>query len=57
MVAPGIGYCSAELGNTSTLLESFAVSIFVLGYSVGSLVLAPLSEIYGRKPVSMPIFL
>lgn len=29
-------------------LESFVVSVYVIGYAVGSLVVAPLSELYGR---------
>lgn len=35
--------------NKSLLLTSLSVSIFVLGYVVGPLLLAPLSEIYGRR--------
>jgi len=35
--------------NTSTILSSLTVSIFVLGYVIGPLILAPLSEIYGRR--------
>ncbi len=37
------------LHNKSLLLTSLSVSIFVLGYVVGPLLLAPLSEIYGRR--------
>ncbi|KAH8817336.1 major facilitator superfamily domain-containing protein [Xylogone sp. PMI_703] len=37
--------------NTSEILASFSISIFVLGFAVGPLVLSPLSEIYGRIPV------
>lgn len=35
--------------NTSSLLSSLTVSIFILGYVIGPLILAPLSEIYGRR--------
>lgn len=37
--------------NDSLILSSLAVSIFVLGYVLGPLILAPLSEIYGRRLV------
>lgn len=37
--------------STNPLLASFVVSVWVLGYFFGPLVLAPLSEIYGRLPI------
>lgn len=37
-----------ELATTSTTFATFVVSIFVLGFAFGPLVLAPLSELYGR---------
>lgn len=37
--------------NNSTTLSSLTVSIFLLGYVIGPLILAPLSEIYGRRYV------
>ncbi len=51
MFAPGITFVDTEFHNTSTILASLAVSIFVLGFALGPLVLSPLSEIYGRYPV------
>jgi multidrug resistance protein len=33
------------------LIASFVVSIYILGYSFGPLIIAPLSEIYGRVPI------
>ena len=51
MFAPGVIFMSREFGNTSTLLAAFSVSVFVLGYAVGPLILSPLSEIYGRRVV------
>ena len=33
------------------MLGSFTVSIFVIGYAVGPIFIAPLSEIYGRLPI------
>ncbi|KAF3000138.1 hypothetical protein E8E13_005022 [Curvularia kusanoi] len=46
--APGIPFVNADFHNTSQLLGSFAVSVYVLGFVVGPLFLSPLSEIYGR---------
>lgn len=46
--APGIPFVNADFQNTSQLLGSFAVSVYVLGFAVGPLFLSPLSEIYGR---------
>jgi MFS family permease len=39
----------ASFDNKSLLSSSLTVSIFVLGYVCGPLLLAPLSEIYGRR--------
>ena len=46
--APGIPFVNADFNNTSQLLGSFAVSVYLLGFAVGPLFLSPLSEIYGR---------
>ncbi|KAF2496338.1 MFS general substrate transporter [Lophium mytilinum] len=51
MFAPGVSFMDADFNNTSTILSSFSVSIFVLGFVLGPLFLSPLSEIYGRRPV------
>ncbi|KAH8659113.1 major facilitator superfamily transporter multidrug resistance [Tricladium varicosporioides] len=49
MFAPGVLFMNQTFHNTSTILSSLTVSIFVLGYVIGPLLLAPLSEIYGRR--------
>ncbi|RHZ53904.1 MFS transporter [Aspergillus thermomutatus] len=49
MFAPGVPECLAEFGSTSATLMSFVVSIYLLGYAAGPLVIAPLSELYGRS--------
>lgn len=49
MFAPGVSFMSQEFNNDSAILQSLTVSIFVLGYAIGPLFLAPLSEIYGRR--------
>jgi multidrug resistance protein len=37
-----------DFNTTSTTFATFVVSIFVLGFACGPLLLAPLSELYGR---------
>lgn len=51
MFAPGIPSVMAEFHTTSPMLATFVVSVFVLGFAFGPLLLAPLSEMYGRIPV------
>lgn len=40
-----------QFHSTSPELASFVVSVFVIGFCFGPLVIAPLSEMYGRMPV------
>ncbi|KAH8655467.1 major facilitator superfamily domain-containing protein [Xylariales sp. PMI_506] len=49
--APGVGLMAQDFGVTSKILESLSVSIFVLGFAVGPLLLSPMSELYGRQTV------
>jgi multidrug resistance protein len=49
MFAPAVRYMDIDFHNSSLILSSLTVSIFVLGYVFGPLILAPLSEIYGRR--------
>ncbi|CAG8952447.1 hypothetical protein HYFRA_00001194, partial [Hymenoscyphus fraxineus] len=49
MFAPGVPFMNKEFQNSVLLLGSLTVSIYVLGYAVGPLILAPLCEIYGRR--------
>lgn len=51
MVAPGTLNILTDFHVSSTTLGSFVVSIYVLGYALGPLLVAPMSEIYGRLPV------
>lgn len=48
MFAPGAEQLISEYHITSSAIEAMAVSIYVLGFAVGPLILAPLSELYGR---------
>lgn len=49
--APGVPQLMEEFGSDSKELASFVVSVYVLGFAFGPLLIAPLSEIYGRNPV------
>lgn len=51
MFAPGVPAIMREFGETSTTTATFLVSIYVLGFAFGPLLVAPLSEIYGRRPL------
>lgn len=51
MFAPGIPRIMVEFNETSPLMATFVVSIYVLGFTFGPLVVAPLSEIHGRAPL------
>lgn len=48
MFAPGILKLMQEFHSTNTELASFVISVYILGFAVGPLVVAPLSESYGR---------
>ncbi|KAF7185479.1 Efflux pump radE [Pseudocercospora fuligena] len=51
MFAPGVPEVMSDFHTSSTLLATFVVSIYVLGFALGPLVIAPCSELYGRLPV------
>lgn len=51
ILAPAIQSYSAEFRTTDVILVAMPVSIYLLGYALGPLFLAPLSEIYGRAVV------
>lgn len=51
MVAPAVPLTMADFQSTNSTLASFIVSIYILGYAIGPLFIAPMSEIYGRMPV------
>ncbi|OQD60461.1 hypothetical protein PENPOL_c023G02237 [Penicillium polonicum] len=48
MFAPGAAELADEFGITKSTLETMTVSLYVLGFAIGPLILAPLSELYGR---------
>ncbi|RYP75276.1 hypothetical protein DL771_002496 [Monosporascus sp. 5C6A] len=49
--APGIPQVLEDFKSTSSELGSFIVTVYVIGYVFGPLLIAPLSEIYGRSPL------
>ncbi|KAJ2898666.1 putative cycloheximide resistance protein [Zalerion maritima] len=48
--APGVTSIMIEFRNTSLVLATLVVSIYVLGFAFGPLLFAPLSELVGRLP-------
>ncbi|KAI1825062.1 putative MFS multidrug transporter [Xylaria intraflava] len=48
MFAPGVPHVMQEFNSHNDLLADFVVSIYVLGFAIGPLLLAPMSELYGR---------
>ncbi|KAJ9603306.1 hypothetical protein H2200_012084 [Cladophialophora chaetospira] len=48
MFAPGVPQVMRDFHSDSEDLASFVVSVYVLGYAFGPLVIAPMSELYGR---------
>ncbi|CZT44713.1 related to multidrug resistant protein [Rhynchosporium secalis] len=52
MFAPGVPELMHEFDQSKdVVLASFVVSVYVLGFAVGPLFFAPLSELYGRLPI------
>ncbi|KAI4167658.1 MAG: hypothetical protein LQ343_007043 [Gyalolechia ehrenbergii] len=51
MVAPGVPQVMTEFKSDNIELASFVVSVYILGYACGPMVIAPMSELYGRLPV------
>ncbi|KAJ6089521.1 hypothetical protein N7467_004737 [Penicillium canescens] len=50
MMAPALLQIENEF-RSSSMVMNFAVSIYIIGFGLGPLVLAPLSEIYGRNKI------
>lgn len=46
--APGVPEVMRAFGTTSNVVASFVVSIYILGFAIGPLMIAPMSELYGR---------
>ncbi|KAE8352449.1 major facilitator superfamily domain-containing protein [Aspergillus coremiiformis] len=48
----GVVDIAVELGTSSTIV-TLGLTLYLIGLAVGSMFMAPLSEVYGRKPVSV----
>lgn len=51
MFAPGVPQLMKDFHSSNQQLAAFVVSVYILGFAFGPLLIAPLSEIYGRSPV------
>ncbi|KAJ5469346.1 Efflux pump vrtL [Penicillium diatomitis] len=51
MVAPALSTIASQFNVTDQIISQLMLSIFILAYAVGPLILGPLSEIYGRAIV------
>lgn len=51
MYAPNITDAQRDLKTEDETLATFSLTIYVLGFALGPLLFAPLSEVYGRAPV------
>ncbi|PSR79592.1 major facilitator superfamily domain-containing protein, partial [Coniella lustricola] len=51
ILSPGIANLLQDFGESSSIVGAMTVSIYLLGYVVGPMFLAPMSEIYGRRPI------
>ncbi|WKT54441.1 hypothetical protein QSH57_005025 [Fusarium oxysporum f. sp. vasinfectum] len=47
--SPAMSAINEEFGNTSKIIATLSVTIYLLGYAISPLFLAPLCESYGRK--------
>lgn len=52
MMAPGLPEFAARYGITSVTTLSFTLSVFLLSFALAPLLLAPMSEMWGRTWVS-----
>lgn len=57
MVAPALGVLGNELHIPPGFQQSLVLSIFVLAYAVGPLVLGPMSEVFGRVRILQSAYL
>lgn len=50
--APGVPQVMRDFHSSNTELASFMVSVYILGFAFGPIIVAPMSEAYGRVPVT-----
>jgi multidrug resistance protein len=46
--APGVPQVLNTFNETSKTIATFVVSVYILGFAIGPLIIAPMSELYGR---------
>ncbi|CAI6341636.1 unnamed protein product [Periconia digitata] len=46
--APGVPQVMADFHESSNIIASLVVSIYIFGFAIGPLIIAPMSELYGR---------
>lgn len=51
MIAPALPVISRQFNITSSVEQSLMLSVFVLAYAIGPMLLGPLSEMFGRRLV------
>lgn len=51
MIAPALPALNADFHITNAVESQIMLSVFVLAYAIGPLILGPLSEVYGRSLV------
>ncbi|KAF1943451.1 membrane transporter [Clathrospora elynae] len=49
--APGVPQVLRTFNETSNVMAAFVVSVYILGFAIGPLIIAPMSELYGRMPL------
>ncbi|KAG6840002.1 hypothetical protein C0991_009654 [Blastosporella zonata] len=52
MMAPGLEQVAIQYGITSSTIGALTLSIYLLSFALGPLILAPLSEMYGRTNIT-----
>ncbi|KAI8936028.1 hypothetical protein NX059_007530 [Plenodomus lindquistii] len=49
--APGVPQVLEAFNESSNLIAAFVVSVYLIGFAIGPLIIAPMSELYGRTPL------
>ena len=47
--APGVPQVMRAFHEESLTISAFVVSVYILGFAIGPLIIAPMSELYGRR--------
>lgn len=52
LFAPGVPQVLEEFQSSNSALATLVVSVYIIGFAIGPLAFAPLSELYGRLPIT-----